>query len=47
MPGSYIYIASPGGLEKFMDQMSKAAAGDQSDMSKVAEIFRNHGIETK
>src|SRR5215471_6826219 len=24
-PGSYIYIASPGGFEKFMDQMSKAA----------------------
>jgi mannose-6-phosphate isomerase-like protein (cupin superfamily) len=46
-PGSYIYITSPGGFEAFMDQMSKAAAGDLVDTSKVFEIFRNHGIEMK
>jgi hypothetical protein len=46
-PGSYIYITSPGGFETFMAQMSKAAAGDPFDMSKVPEIFRDHGIEMK
>src|SRR5262249_25671448 len=45
--GSYIYITSPGGFERFMDQMSKAAAGDPFEMSKVSEIFQNHGIEMK
>ena len=46
-PGSCIYITSPGGFETFMDQMSKATAGYPVDMSKVPEIFRNHGIEMK
>jgi mannose-6-phosphate isomerase-like protein (cupin superfamily) len=46
-PGSYIYITSPGGFETFMAQMSKAAAGDPPDMTKVPEIFRDHGIEMK
>jgi len=46
-PGSYIYITSPGGFETFMDQMSKATAGDSVDMNKAPAIFRNHGIEMK
>jgi len=45
--GLRIYIASPGGFKTFIDQMSKAAAGDPVDMSKVPEIFRNHRIEMK
>jgi mannose-6-phosphate isomerase-like protein (cupin superfamily) len=46
-PSSYIYITSPGGFETFMAQMSKAAPGDPPDMTKVPEIFRDHGIEMK
>jgi len=45
--GSYMYITSPGGFETFMEQMCKAAASDPVDMSKVLEIFGNHGVELK
>jgi mannose-6-phosphate isomerase-like protein (cupin superfamily) len=44
-PGRFIYITSPGGFEKLIEETSQAMTSSAPDMQKVMEIASKYGVE--
>jgi len=44
-PGKFLYITSPGGFEKLVEQTSLLAIGGPPDMQKVKETVHKYGVE--
>jgi mannose-6-phosphate isomerase-like protein (cupin superfamily) len=44
-PASFLYITSPGGFEKFMEQMELATAGGAPNPERVQAALRENEIE--
>lgn len=44
-PGRFLHITSPGGFEKLVEQISLVAVRGPSDMEKIKENSRQHGVE--
>lgn len=44
-PGKFLYITSPGGFEKLMEQMNSIMSSEPPDMQKVQEAGQRYGIE--
>lgn len=44
-PGKFLYITSPGGFEKLVEQTSVLMSSESPDMQKVQEAGQRHGIE--
>jgi mannose-6-phosphate isomerase-like protein (cupin superfamily) len=44
-PGKFLYITSPGGFEKLVEQTSLLASAGPPDMQKVMDAAGAHGIE--
>ena len=44
-PGKFLYITSPGGFEKLVEQASLLATGAPPDMQKIKETVHKYGVE--
>lgn len=44
-PARHIHITSPGGFERFMEQMALIASDGPPDKDKMREVLRKHEIE--
>ena len=44
-PGRFLYITSPGGFEKLVEQTSLLAIGAPPDMQKIKETGLKYGVE--
>ena len=44
-PGKFLYITSPGGFEKLVEETSRLSSQGPPDMQKVVETAGKHGIE--
>lgn len=44
-PASFLYITSPGGFERFMEEMALVASGGPPDVDKIGEVLRKNEIE--
>ena len=44
-PGRFLYITSPGGFEKLVEQTSLLAIGAPPDMQKIKETAHKYGVE--
>jgi mannose-6-phosphate isomerase-like protein (cupin superfamily) len=44
-PGRFLYITSPGGFEKLVEQTSLLAIGTPPDMQKIKEMAHKYGVE--
>ena len=44
-PGRFLYITSPGGFEKLVEQVSLLSIGAPPDMQKIKEMGLKYGVE--
>jgi hypothetical protein len=44
-PGRFLYITSPGGFEKLVEQTSLLSIGATPDMQKIKEMGLKYGVE--
>jgi mannose-6-phosphate isomerase-like protein (cupin superfamily) len=45
LPATFLYITSPGGFERFIEQVDLMAKSGSPDMEKMVKAAREHGIE--
>jgi uncharacterized RmlC-like cupin family protein len=44
-PATFLYITSPGGFERFIEQVDLMSKSGSPDMDKMVKAAREHGIE--